>query len=120
MTLDEWVENYPESPLGVLVGLVDQLRDGQRDLDTFEESLKVFDEFLNEWAEAVCQDDPESDLTQGILRSLQGLADAAACLREYIETGDEGVVEAALALAIESQETLLDLMDLSLDASLAE
>ena len=43
MTLDEWVENYPESPLGVLVGLVDQLRQGQRDLDTFEESLKVFE-----------------------------------------------------------------------------
>lgn len=116
MTFDEWVEAYPQSPLGVLAGLVDQLRMGERDADMFEDSLRIFDEFLNEWAEAVCQDDPDSELTQGILASLQGLADAAGCLRDYLETGDEEIVESALALAVESQETLLDLVDLSLDS----
>lgn len=116
MTLDEWVEHYPQSPLGVLVTLLEQLREGERDYENFEQSLAVFDEFLQEWAQAVSQDDPEGEVSQGLMRALQGLADAAAGLRDYSESGDEDVADAAMALAVESQELLLEMLELTQEA----
>jgi len=41
MTLDEWLEHYPESPLGVLVGLLGQLREGERDFQSFEHGAQA-------------------------------------------------------------------------------
>lgn len=113
MTLDEWLAEYPQSPLGVLATLLAQFRSGERDLEAFEQSLRVFDEFLNEWAETLSQDDPETDLSHNLLQALQGLADAASGLREYAEAGDEETADGALALAMDSQELLLDLMTLT-------
>jgi hypothetical protein len=113
MTLDEWLEHYPQSPLGVLVTLLEQWREGERDLDNFDHSLAVFDEFLQEWAQAVAEDDSEGELSEGLTRALQGLADAAAGLREYAESGDEEVADAAMAVAVESQELLLEMLELT-------
>jgi len=116
MTLDEWLEHYPESPLGVLVGLLGQLREGERDFQAFEQSLGVFDEFLQEWAQSVTEQDPDSEVSQGLLRALQGLADAAAALRDYAETEDEEIADAAMVQAVESQELLLEMLELSQEA----
>ena len=116
MTLDEWLEHYPESPLGVLVGLLGQLREGERDFQAFEQSLRIFDEFLQEWAQSVTEQDPESEVSQGLLRALQGLADAAAGLRDYAESGDEEIADASMVQAVESQELLLEMLELSQEA----
>jgi len=116
MTLDEWLEHYPESPLGVLVGLLGQLREGERDCQAFDQSLGVFDEFLQEWAQSVTSQDPNSEVSQGLLRALQGLADAAASLRDYAESGDEKIADAAMVQAVESQELLLEMLELSQEA----
>jgi len=116
MTLDEWLEHYPESPLGVLVGLLNQLREGERDYESFEQSLGVFDEFLQEWAQSVTEQDSEGEVSQGLLRALQGLADSAAGLRDYGETGDEEMADASMAQAVESQELLLEMLELSQEA----
>lgn len=113
MTIDEWVEHYPQSPLGVLVTLLNQWRDGERDAESFEESLGVFDEFLEEWAHSVSQDDAEGEVSRGLMQALQGLADAAAGLRDYAVSGDEDLAEAALVTAVESQELLLEMLELS-------
>lgn len=113
MTIDEWVEHYPQSPLGVLVTLLNQFRDGERDLESFEESLGVFDEFLDEWALSVGEDDADGEVSQGLMRALQGLAEAADGLRDYAVTGDEELAEAALVSAMESQELLLEMLELS-------
>ena len=116
MTLEEWLEHYPESPLGVLVKLLEQLREGERDAEHFEQSLGVFDDFLQEWAQAVAVDGPETEVSQGLMRALQGLADSAAGLREYAVSGDEGTADIAMAQAVESQELLLEMLELTQEA----
>lgn len=113
MTLEEWLADYPQSPLGVLATLVAQFRSGERDAEAFEQSLSVFDEFLNEWAETLGQEEDASGLGNNLMLALQGLADAASGLREYAESGDDEVAQSALALAMDSQELLLDLMTLT-------
>lgn len=50
------------------------------------------------------------------MRALRGLADAAAGLRDYSESGDEDVADAAMALAVESQELLLEMLELTQEA----
>lgn len=118
MTLEEWTENYPESPLGVLANLLQEFRSGERDQQALEASLAIFDEFLQEWAQAIqASDSPDQDLqgqvSDGLLKALQGLADAAALLREYGEFGEEEIAENAMAEAREAQELLLEMLEIS-------
>lgn len=115
MTLEEWFETYPQSPLCVLAGLLQEYQEGLREPEDMLQALAVFDEFLQEWAEAVLEEDQDPTLTGDLLQSLQGLADAAGIVRDYVETGQEELAEEALALAIEAQEGLLDVMELTFE-----
>jgi len=112
------MEHYPESPLGVLANLLQEYRSGERDQQALEASLTVFDEFLQEWAQAIsAPDSPDQDspdeVSQGLLKALQGLADAAAMLREYSELGEEEIADSAMAEAVEAQELLLEMLEIS-------
>ncbi len=115
MTLEEWLETYPQSPLSVLAGLLQEYQQGGREAEDMLSALQVFDEFLQEWAEAVMEEDQDPTITGDLLDSLQGLADAAGIVREYVESGEEELAEEALALAIQAQEGLLDVMELTFE-----
>lgn len=113
MTLDEWLRDYPQSPLGVLATLLGQFRAGERDAESFVQALDVFQAFLEDWAETLSDGELEPDTAEKLLAALQGLAEAALGLREYAENGEEELADNAVGLAMNSQELLLDVMSAS-------
>ena len=105
--------NFPASPYFVLERLLDEYRSGQRSPEDVAGSLDIFDMFVEQWSDGLMALPVEPEvLPEGpstIEESMQGLhcfADASACMRDFLETGDEGLADQALDLARQGHETL--------------
>lgn len=105
--------NFPGSPYFVLERLLEEYRSGRRSEEDAFRSLDIFDMFLDQWSEGLdaLPQAPEI-LPEGeakVETSFQGLdlfGEAAECLRNYLETGDEEQAESAMELARQGHHLL--------------
>jgi len=105
--------NFPASPYFVLERLLDEYRSGQRSLEDVAGSLDIFDMFVEQWNEGLMALPVEPEILpdgeQIVEESAQGLhcfADASACMRDFLETGDDSLADQALELARQGHEAL--------------
>ena len=114
--------DFPNSPYAVLYDLVTELHDGRRTPEAFLQSLEQVDLVLEQWAEAangvsVPEDNPEAGrMIEITMQALQLFADAANRLRDYVDSGEEAVVEEAMGLAAQGHHTLARMMAVTSDA----
>lgn len=105
--------NFPASPYFVLERLLDEYRSGQRTLEDVAGCLDIYDMFVEQWSEGLeaLPVDPEvlpegESIIEGCAHSLGFFADASACMRDFLETGDEALADQALELARQGHENL--------------
>ena len=105
--------NFPGSPYFVLETLLEDYRSGRRTPENVAESLDIFDMFLEQYHEGLQALPVEPEvLPEGeeklaeCYQGLQCFSDAAACFRDFLESGDERLADQALDIARQGHESL--------------
>lgn len=105
--------NFPGSPYFVLENLLEEYRNGRRTPEQVLASLDIFDMFLEQYNEGLQALPVEPEvLPEGeqkleeCYQGLQCFADASACFRDYLESGDEDLAAQALDIARQGHESL--------------
>jgi hypothetical protein len=109
--------DFPGSPYYVLERLLEEYRSGQRSPERVAQDLETFDLFLQQWSEGVMALPVEPEVLpegpetiEGSMQGLECFAEASACFRDYLETGDDGLAEQAMELARQGHDTLAHLL----------